>query len=370
LYTIVKGIILKVDGGFTRNFAIIAMKKDITIKLAIFDLIDNSIEAAEKLGRIRGHKIAIIAEEDKFSIKDDCGGLNPKLIREVFKIGGRGDKTNGFGVGMKRAIIKLGNKAEIFSYNDTKSFHIPFDVGKWGYNDDWSLDIRSLNKSERNAYGVEIYVEQLEGEVKRFFRKGECNNLSEDISKRYRMFLEVGMEIILNGKKIKPYKIKDVPDKISPKYVIQNNINVQIRIYSTIDIKEENGWDIFINNKCICETNKSKDVQWNKTKQETGYSYRRFRGEVLIEGVDVIDLPLNSTKDKIDFNSEIMNKIIRVMYNYLFQNKQMFKKQDVKIQFDRDISEVDILKDYFDEKTAKATGERAFDIILGIARKI
>lgn len=360
---------MKVEGGFTRDFAITAMRKDTTIKSAIFDLIDNSIEAAEKLGRIRGHKIAIIAEIDKFSIKDDCGGLNPNLIKELFKIGGHGDKTHGFGVGMKRAIIKLGSKAEIFSYNNKQSYYIPFDVEKWGYNDDWSWDIRSLNKSEQNTYGVEIYVEQLEDEVKRFFRKGECNNLSEDISRRYRMFLESGMEIILNGKKIKRYKIKDAPDKVSPIYVIQNDIKVQIRIYSTIDVKEENGWDIFINNKCICETNKSKDIQWNKTKKEIGYSFRRFRGEVLIKGVDVRDLPLNSTKDKIDFNSEIMNKIIAVMYNFLFKNKEMFKKYDVSIQFDREISDVDILKDYFDEKTAKSTGERAFDRMLGIAKK-
>lgn len=360
---------MKVDGGFTRDYAITDMRKDTTIKSAIFDLIDNSIEAAEKLGRIRGHKITIITEIDRFSIKDDCGGLNPKLIKELFKIGGHGDKIHGFGVGMKRAIIKLGNKAKILSYNNAKSFDITFDVNKWGYNDDWSWDISRLNKSELNTCGVEIYVEQLEAEVQRFFRKGEGNNLSEDISRRYRMFLESGMKIILNGKKIKHYKIKDTPDKVSPTYVIQNDIKVQIRIYSTIGVKEENGWDIFINNKCICETNKSEDIQWNKTKKEKGYSYRRFRGEVLIEGVDVRDLPLNATKDKIDFNSEIMDKIIRFMYNYLFKNKEIFKKYDVTIQFDRELSDVDILKDYFDEKTAKATGERAFDRMLGIARK-
>lgn len=183
------------------------------------------------------------------------------------------------------------------------------------------------------------------------------------------MFLDAGIEIILNGKKIEPYRIKDQPDKISPKYVIENNINVQVRLYSTIGINEENGWDIFINKRCICETNKSKDVQWSKTKQERGYSYRNFRGEVLIEISDTIDLPLNSTKEKLDFNSELMNKIIRVMYNYLFNNKDMFKKKDVIIEFEREISEVDILKDYFEEKTAKAVGKRAFDRMLGIAKK-
>ncbi len=360
---------MKVDGGFTKDFAIIAMKKDITTRLAIFDLIDNSIEAASTLGNIRGHQIKINTEDNKFSIKDDCGGFNPKVIHEIFKIGGHGDKTNGFGVGMKRAIIKLGNKADIFSYNIDESYQIPFNVEKWGTNDDWSLEIKKLSKAKRRTYGVEIYLDKLDDEVIKFFKKGEYNNLSRDISRRYRMFLDAGIEIILNGKKIKPYRIKDEPDKISPKYVIQNNINVQVKLYSTIGINEENGWDIFINRRCICETNKSTDVQWSRTKQERGYSYRNFRGEVLIEILDTSDLPLNSTKEKLDFNSELMNKIIRVMYNYLFNNKDMFKKKDVKIEFERDISDVQVLKDYFDENTAKAVGERAFDRMLGMAKK-
>ena len=39
-----------------------------------------------------------------------------------------------------------------------------------------------------------------------------------------------------------------------------------------------------------------------------------------------------------------MNKIMRVMYSHLFANKYMFKKNDVTIQFSRDIKDVDVLK--------------------------
>lgn len=360
---------MRVDGGFTRDYAITAMKKDIETKVAIFDLIDNSINAAENLDRIREHKIIIYTDSEHFYIEDDCGGINPKLIKDVFKIGTNDNKGNGFGVEMKRAIIKLGNKAKIFSYNRYKSVYVDFDVSKWGYNNDWSLNVQALDEPKDNKYGLKIYIEDLNEEVKRYFIKNE-NSLRESISRRYRMILDSGMKIILNGKDINAYRIKEKPNRISPKYAIGKDIRVQVRLYSSINTFEENGWDIFVNKRCILERNKSRSIKWYKTKQETGYSYRRFIGEVLIEGNNVNTIPLNSTKDKIDFDSEVMDKIMRIMYDYLFKNKDIFKKKDVIIQFSREIEEVDILKDYFDEKTAKATGQRSFDKVLGIAYKL
>lgn len=356
---------MKVECGFTRDYAITTMRKDIIIKSAIFDLIDNSIDAAENLDRVKNHKIVIDTKKNSFSIKDNCGGIEPELIEHVFKIGRREDKANGFGVGMKRAIIKLGNNADIFSYNIDKSYYIPFNVYKWGKDDNWILNIKEIKRLEKNKPGVEIYIKNLEEDVKKYFVKNECNNLNVDISRRYRMILNKGMKIILNNRSIEPYNIKEYKPIISPIYFIENKVNVQVKIYSNIKSNEENGWDIFVNNRCISERNRSEDVQWYRIKQESGFSYRRFIGEVLIEGIDVRDIPLNSSKDKIDFNSDVMNKIMRLMYSYLFENKHLFKKNDVTIQFTRDVKEVDVLKDHFNEKTAKAVGEYAFDKALG-----
>lgn len=104
-----------------------------------------------------------------------------------------------------------------------------------------------------------------------------------------------------------------------------------MKIYSNIQVNEESGWDIFINNRCVLERNRSEDILCYRVKQETCYSYRRFVGEVIINGIDVRDIPLNSSKDKIGFNLDIMNKIISIMYLHLFANKHLFKKNDVTI---------------------------------------
>lgn len=57
---------MKVECGFIRNYVITTMRKDISIKSAIFDLIDNSIDAAEKLDRVKNHKIEIKTSKKVF----------------------------------------------------------------------------------------------------------------------------------------------------------------------------------------------------------------------------------------------------------------------------------------------------------------
>lgn len=366
-YSIKKGDILSMKAGFTKEFAIGAMIKDVTIKAAIFDLIDNSIEAAIINGGVRGHIISIITSNDEFKIFDDCGGFEPDKIKDIFKIGYR-NGSSGFGIGMKRAIIKLGNIANITSLNANKSFNIYFDINNCK-NAEWDLKVNEIKREPENSFGLEISILQLNSEVKKYFKRGECNELGQAISRRYRSFINNGLIIKLNVNTVPKYKIKEEADKISPIYKINENVEVQIKLYSKISSTEESGWDVFINNKCVCERNKSNEIQWNRIKKQSGYSYKRFVGEVLITGINVRELPVTSTKDRIDFDSDIMRELIRYMYSFLSINKDLYKKNDITVQFDKDIDEVELLKEYFDVATATDTGKRSFEKVYGEAKK-
>lgn len=352
--------------GFTKEFAIGAMIKDVTIKAAIFDLIDNSIEAATINCGVRGHIISIITTNDEFKIFDDCGGFEPDKINDIFKIGYR-NGSSGFGIGMKRAIIKLGNKASFISLNANKSFNIYFDINNCK-NAEWDLKVNEIKREPENSFGLEISILQLNSEVKKYFKRGGCNELGQAISRRYRSFINNGLIIKLNGNTVPKYKIKEEADKISPIYIINENVEVQIKLYSKISSTEESGWDVFINNKCVCERNKSNEIQWNRIKKQSGYSYKRFVGEVFITGINVRELPVTSTKDRIDFDSDIMREVIRYMYSFLSINKDLYKKNDITIQFDKDIDEVELLKEYFDVVTATETGKRSFEKVYGEAK--
>ena len=366
-YSIKKGDIISMKAGFTKEFAIGAMIKDVTIKAAIFDLIDNSIEAAIINGGVRGHIISIITSNDEFKIFDDCGGFEPDKIKDIFKIGYR-NGSSGFGIGMKRAIIKLGNIANITSLNANKSFNIYFDINNCK-NAEWDLKVNEIKREPENSFGLEISILQLNSEVKKYFKRGECNELGQAISRRYRSFINNGLIIKLNGNTVPKYKIKEEADKISPIYKINENVEVQIKLYSKISSTEESGWDVFINNKCVCERNKSNEIQWNRIKKQSGYSYKRFVGEVLITGINVRELPVTSTKDRIDFDSDIMREVIRYMYSFLSINKDLYKKNDITVQFDKDIDEVEFLKEYFEVATATDTGKRSFEKVYGEAKK-
>ena len=353
--------------GFTKEFAIGAMIKDVTIKAAIFDLIDNSIEAAIINGGVQGHIISIITTNDEFKIFDDCGGFEPDRIKDIFKIGYRNGST-GFGIGMKRAIIKLGNKANIISLNVNKSFNIYFDINNCK-NAEWDLKVNEIKTEPKNSFGLNISILQLNSEVKKYFKRGKCNELGEAISRRYRNFINNGLIIKLNEDIVPKYKIKEEADKISPIYKINENVDVQIKLYSKISTTEESGWDMFINNKCVCERERSNEIQWGRIKKQSGYSYKRFVGEVFITGINVRELPVTSTKDRIDFESDIMREVIKYMYKFLSMNKYLYKKNDVTIRFDKDIDEVEFLKEYFDVATATDTGKRSFEKVYGEAKK-
>lgn len=366
-YNIKEGDIISMKAGFTKEFAIGAMIKDVTIKAAIFDLIDNSIEAAIINGGVRGHIISIMTTNDEFKIFDDCGGFDPDKIKDIFKIGYRKGSA-GFGIGMKRVIIKLGNKAEIISFNFNKSFNIYFDINNCK-NAEWDLKVNEIKREPENPFGLNISITKLNSEVKKYFKRGECNELGQAISRRYRSFINNGLIIKLNGDIIPKYKIKEEADKISPIYKINRNVEVQIKLYSKISTTEESGWDVFINNKCVCERERSNEIQWSRIKKQSGYSYKRFVGEVFITGINVRELPVVSTKDRIDFDSDIMREAIRYMYSFLSMNKDLYKKNDITIQFDKDIDEVELLKEYFDVSTATDTGKRSFEKIYGEAKK-
>lgn len=64
-----------------------------------------------------------------------------------------------------------------------------------------------------------------------------------------------------------------------------------------------------------------------------------------------------------------MREVIKYMYSFLSMNKDLYKKNDVTIRFDKDIDEVEFLKEYFDVTTATETGKRSFEKVYGEAKK-
>src|ERR1041384_1079073 len=109
----------------TKQFFVSMLTRDISLADAILDLTDNCLDgvlrvAGKKAPDYTKHTIEIELSSERFSIEDDCGGIPRKVARQyAFKMGREADddrdsdvETIGiYGVGMKRAIFKMGRDA-------------------------------------------------------------------------------------------------------------------------------------------------------------------------------------------------------------------------------------------------------------------
>ena len=108
----------KARAGPTKAFFVEMLVKDVALDSAILDLLDNCIDGAKRLrgeGSYEGLEVQIDIRADKFLIEDNCGGIDLDTAKNyAFMFGTdpaveRPDKALGvFGVGMKRAIFKIG----------------------------------------------------------------------------------------------------------------------------------------------------------------------------------------------------------------------------------------------------------------------
>jgi hypothetical protein len=354
----------KVNAAPTREFIITTMTKDIRIQAAIFDLIDNSINAAEAVAnprRLQGYFASIKINSSEFEISDNCGGLTRfKVWGEAFRIGSSLEYKGGHGVGLKRAFLKFGKDITIISNREDYSCQAKIDVDKWGKNNNWDVSVERI-PYERDMYqGLLVNVSNLYPDIIRNFSSNAFfNSLIEEIAIRYRYKIKAGFSIIVNGHSVEEWQVNGNMVAESPFRVI-NGMTVKIMLYNNVSNKT-NGWDIIINGRVILESDKTDKTLWRKRLVITGCSYENFVGEVLIDGENVKKLPIWSTKDGIDTGSKAYEDLLDYMYNFIEQHRDKFRKPEINIQYSRPTELVQSLKEYFEVDTAKEVGERSFD---------
>src|SRR5215469_15296234 len=115
----------------TKEFFVRMITQDISLEDCILDLIDNSVDGAwrcegsqpvglAETADLTKYKITITARPDYFRIEDNCGGMSlHDAANHAFTFGRRkGDEHTDYsigvyGIGMKRAVFKLGGNIRI-----------------------------------------------------------------------------------------------------------------------------------------------------------------------------------------------------------------------------------------------------------------
>ena len=150
----------------TKDFFVSMLTRDIELGDAILDLLDNCLDgilrtAEENADGDRpydGYRAVLEISPEEFSIKDNCGGIPMETAeRYAFAMGRPPDAPDHaaatigmYGIGMKRAIFKLGTNAVVESrFGEEDGFWVEF-TPDWMAEDSWEdLAVYGLEEAER-----------------------------------------------------------------------------------------------------------------------------------------------------------------------------------------------------------------------------
>ncbi len=332
-----------IDARPTKSLFIGMLTKDIPLIRAILDLVDNSIDGARRTrpnGDYTGLWIRLEVTDDTFRISDNCGGIPVDIARNyAFRFGRpkEAKKTTGsvgqFGVGMKRAIFKLGRKFSVESKTRKSRFTVEVDVEEWQKDDNkWAFEFKELDESaiiSADQVGTALEVTSLnEMVVANFMLENFRTQLGQELETAHLLNMNKGLAITLNGL---PLQMRDLLFKFSKQIQpVLKELNlktkpspVKVKIYAGIADSEPSdaGWYVFCNGRMLLEKDKGSITGWGEDQGRTiprfHNQYASFRGYVFFESDSAELLPWNTTKTGVDTDSPIYQGIRLEMINLM-----------------------------------------------------
>lgn len=347
----------KINANPTKNFFVDMLTRDIELEYAILDLLDNCIDGAlrenKRLNKntekpYKDYYANINFDENKFSIDDNCGGIPIEVAEKyAFRMGRPlSEKKDNlptvgiYGIGMKRAIFKIGRHIFISSKTYNENFITIIDK-KWLTDDIWELPIRknTLLNLMKNS-GTKIIIKNIKDEAAIHFKSTDfIIKISEMISEYYSLIIDKGFRIKINGKTIEPKHIyllldsnidstkKGISPFIYSSKINNVNVNVVIGFYRdfTTTTEEDNelsgksksenaGWTIIANDRVVLYADKTIVTGWGDSgipKYHT--QFISIAGVVEFKSEDASLLPIRTTKRGVDSNSVLYLQIKVIM---------------------------------------------------------
>jgi hypothetical protein len=351
----------------TKELFISRLIKDVTLKDAIGDLLDNSVDGALRIRKDHNYEglwvhIELNTQENFFEISDNCGGIPVSLARDYVFCFGRpegADETShsigAFGIGMKRALFRLGNKFKVESIAQNSSFTMEVDVDKWrrGIDEsgdqidetktrgDWTFRFTDYEEDRAEEYpeekrGTIVTVTNLHHEILKSFRlENDTTDLIEELQREHLFSINNGLEITVNGVHLDAPELKLLEsDELKTAYWEHLNEKLEVRVYAGISEETEygvnGGWYVFCNKRLILGPDQSKITGWGIQTPiripEYHPQFYRFRGYVFLDAENPRDLPWNSSKTNMDLDSlvwrTVFQQMVRLMRSVIdFLNK-------------------------------------------------
>lgn len=346
----------------TKQFFVSMLTRDISLVDAILDLIDNSLDGALRVANgsepdYARHFVSIELGENHFLIRDNCGGIPREIARKyAFKMGRDPDddrdsdaETIGmYGVGMKRAIFKMGRDSSVHTAHDGDDFTVIISPA-WLDDKDWSdLPISDSKPTEKlDTPGTVIEVCSLYPNVSRHFGNDAfVNELRTAVGEHFTVFLQRGLKVEVNGEPVKPVRVEVLvsseatgPAPYVYRKVIEGvTVSISVGLNSGRGFEEDEdesidfersrsataaGWTVFCNDRAVIVGDKSRLTGWGDGIPMYHPQFSIITGIVEFRSALAEKLPITTTKRALDTSSEVwleakvkMREGLRVWINY------------------------------------------------------
>lgn len=346
----------------SKAFFISMLTRDIDLSDCVLDLLDNAVdgitEAAKRAGielpedkPFAGREVRLTLDGTKFAIEDKSGGI-PIHVAEQYAFrfgrpddaGSAKDGTIGFyGIGMKRAIFKMGNIIALRTSTGTESFDLNLDVDAWKRDPqnktsedgaeipDWSFELTNVVRQDTSVQqGTSIEITELHSGISRMFQnKVFLDGLVKTISRDYAFIISRGLEVFLNGQRISAVMpVLRVGDELSPYFHVETKDGVQIELSVGLsnpppdDVSalgrrpdiETYGWYIVCNDRVVVNADKSEDTVWGHRPVPTWHpQFAGFMGIARFTSDDPWKLPWKTTKRDVEKSNEFYQHALPLM---------------------------------------------------------
>ncbi|NQV18458.1 MAG: ATP-binding protein [Armatimonadetes bacterium] len=324
----------KITAEPTKTLFIDILTQDVNGEDCILDLIDNSVDSYTRNEFEDSRSIKLTMNDKHFAIFDNCGGIDFETLKnDVFRFGvdviKREKPTLGlYGIGMKRALFKIGKIIKLETDDGTTHSIVCIDIDEWKISEEWKMDI-DYEKSKLNGEipYTSISVDNLYPAIMKLFSLEPFITLiKEQIHIVYTRFISKGINISLNEVELEPFPLEVRFDKdYQPARFTETYNDVVIDIICGISPRStkrtayeigHRGWNVFCNDRLILVDDISDKTGWTgKDAKLPKYHpiYNQFYGFVFLNSNNPAKLPLNTSKTGLHTTSSIYAHILDKM---------------------------------------------------------
>ena len=376
-----------IDASPVKSFFVSMLTRDISLEDAVLDLLDNCVDGILRSKRQRrskkpyqGFRAGIEFSGSSFMISDNCGGIPWKLHNYAFRMGRATDRpadvpggVGVYGIGMKRAIFKIGRNCLISTQNGPEAYEVEIGPEWVDAEDLWEIPVRPASKS-MDEDGTTIFIEDLYPGIAARFSDAQYfeSELRRRVATHYAFIIDKGFEVSINNKPVSPRPTKLIfaegngkAPKIQPFFFqtrTEDEVDVFLAIGFTRPIPTEEevateqeetryssvdaGWTVICNDRAVLYCDRTEVTGWGEAGVPRYHTqFIAISGIVEFRCDDALKLPTTTTKRGIDAGSplylQVKNKMregMRVFIDYTNKWKGRVEEAKKHIEGERAVS--------------------------------